>query len=98
GSLALNSSGRWNWPLIEDFSYRGLHDLAVVGKAVTAAFYGAAASFSYWNGCSTGGRQGLAEAQRYPTDYNGILSAAPAINWQKLLPAGPLPRPLQPPR
>jgi len=87
GSFALNSSGRLNWPLIEDFSYRGLHDLAVVGKAVTAAFYGTAASFSYWNGCSTGGRQGLAEAQRYPTDYNGILSAAPAINWQKFIPA-----------
>jgi Tannase and feruloyl esterase len=87
GSFALTSSGHLNWPLIEDFSYRGLHDLAVVGKAVTAAFFGTGAKFSYWNGCSTGGRQGLAEAQRYPQDYNGILSAAPAINWQKFIPA-----------
>lgn len=87
GSFALNSSAHLNWPLIEDFSYRGLHDLAVVGKAVTAAFFGTAAMFSYWNGCSTGGRQGLAEAERYPNDYNGILSAAPAINWQKFIPA-----------
>jgi hypothetical protein len=87
GSFALDSSGRLNWPLIEDFSYRALHDLAVVGKAVTAAYYGGQAQHAYWNGCSTGGRQGLAEAQRYPTDYDGILSAAPAINWQKFIPA-----------
>lgn len=87
GSFALDSNGRLNWPLIEDFSYRALHDLAVVGKAVTAAYYGRQASYAYWNGCSTGGRQGLAEAQRYPTDYDGILSAAPAINWQKFIPA-----------
>lgn len=87
GSFALDSSGHLNWPLIEDFSYRALHDLAVAGKAVTAAFYGMHARYAYWNGCSTGGRQGLAEAQRYPNDYNGILSAAPAINWQKFIPA-----------
>jgi hypothetical protein len=87
GSFALDSKGRLNWPLIEDFSYRALHDLAVVGKAVTAAYFGMQAKFSYWNGCSTGGRQGLAEAQRYPSDYSGILSAAPAINWQKFIPA-----------
>ena len=87
GSFALDSNGRLNWPLIQDFSYRALHDLAVVGKAVTAAFYGRHANFAYWNGCSTGGRQGLSEAQRYPNDYNGILAAAPAINWQKFIPA-----------
>ena len=87
GSFALDSNGRLNWPLIEDFSYRALHDLAVVGKAVTAAYFGMQAKYSYWNGCSTGGRQGLAEAQRYPADYNGILAAAPAINWQKFIPA-----------
>jgi len=87
GSFALTSGGHLNWPLVEDFAYRGLHDLAVVGKAVTAAFYGMGARFSYWNGCSTGGRQGLAEAQRYPQDYNGILAAAPAINWQRFIPA-----------
>jgi feruloyl esterase len=87
GSFALDATGRLNWPLIQDFSYRALHDLAVVGKAVTAAYYGTGAKYAYWNGCSTGGRQGLAEAQRYPTDYNGILAAAPAINWAKFIPA-----------
>jgi Tannase and feruloyl esterase len=54
---------------------------------VTAAYYGNAPGYAYWNGCSTGGRQGLSEAQRYPNDYDGILSAAPAINWQKFIPA-----------
>jgi len=85
GGFALDANGRLNWTMIRDFSYIGLHDLAVVGKAVTAAFYGSAAKYSYWNGCSTGGRQGLAEAQRYPEDYNGILSAAPAMNWSRFI-------------
>ena len=87
GSFALDSSGRYAWELIQDFSYRALHDLAVVGKAVTAAFYGMQATHAYWNGCSTGGRQGLALAQRYPEDFDGILAAAPAINMQKVAPA-----------
>ena len=87
GSFAFDSEGRLNWPLIQDFSYRGVHDAAILGKAVTAAYYGSQAKFSYWNGCSTGGRQGMAEAQRYPSDFNGILVGAPAINWQKYVPA-----------
>jgi hypothetical protein len=73
--------------LVKNFASRSLHDMAVVGKAVTAAFYGRPANYSYWNGCSTGGRQGLMSAQRYPTDYDGILAAAPAINWTKFIPA-----------
>jgi hypothetical protein len=87
GGFALDKDGRLNWTLVRDFSYLGLHDMAVVGKSVTAAFYGSAPKYAYWNGCSTGGRQGLAEAQRYPQDYNGILSAAPAINWSRFIPA-----------
>ena len=58
--------------------------MTVVGKALTEAFYGKPARYAYFNGCSTGGRQGLSEAQRFPDDYNGILSGAPAINWPKL--------------
>jgi feruloyl esterase len=87
GSFALDSDGHLNRPLIEDFAYRGVHDLAVVGKAVTAAYYRSQVKFAYWNGCSTGGRQGMAEAQRYPNDFDGILAGAPAINWQKYVPA-----------
>ena len=62
---ALNADNTINWPLVVDFASRSLHDLAVVGKAVTANFYGTPAHHSYWNGCSTGGRQGMIEAQRY---------------------------------
>ncbi len=87
GSFALDGSGHLNWRLIQDFAYRGVHDAAVVGKAVTAAYYGTGARFSYFNGCSTGGRQAMSEAQNYPSDFDGILAGAPAINWQKYVPA-----------
>jgi hypothetical protein len=84
GSFALDANGRFNWPLIRDNAYLGIHDMTVTGKALTKEFYGTAPRYSYFNGCSTGGRQGLMEAQRYPADYDGILSGAPAINWPKL--------------
>jgi feruloyl esterase len=84
GSFALDSTGHLNWLLIRDNAYLGIHEMTVTGKALVEAFYGAAARHSYWNGCSTGGRQGLSEAQRYPADYDGILAGAPAINWTKL--------------
>ncbi|MFC0431777.1 tannase/feruloyl esterase family alpha/beta hydrolase [Kutzneria buriramensis] len=67
--------------LLTDFAYRSEHDLAVVGKDLTARYYGHPVTYSYWNGCSTGGRQGYAEAQRYPGDFNGINAGAPAVFW-----------------
>ena len=70
--------------LIRDNAYLGIHDMTVTAKALAEAFYGKAPKYSYWNGCSTGGRQGLSEAQRYPADYDGILAGAPAINFPKL--------------
>ena len=50
----------------------------VKAKAISVAFYGSPPRRAYWNGCSTGGRQGLTEAQRYPTDFDGIVAGAPA--------------------
>jgi len=85
GSFALDSSGRLDWQSIRNFAHVGIHEMTVTGKALTEAMYGVAPRFSYFNGCSTGGRQGLMEAQRYPQDYNGILSGAPAINWNRFL-------------
>ena len=84
GSFALDENGRLNWQLIRDNAYLGIHEMTVAGKTLTEAFYGTAPRYSYFNGCSTGGRQGLSEAQRYPGDYDGMLSGAPAINWPKL--------------
>jgi hypothetical protein len=75
--------GAPNIPLQEDFAYRSEHLMAVIGKQLAGFFYGEQPVYSYWNGCSTGGRQGLAMAQRYPQDYNGILSGAPAIHFDR---------------
>jgi len=85
GSFALDASGRINWQSIRDNAHVGIHEMTVTGKALTQAMYGAAPRYSYWLGCSTGGRQGLSEAQKYPQDYDGIVAGAPAINWTKLL-------------
>jgi feruloyl esterase len=57
-----------------DYGYRAIHEMTVSGKAVVQAFYGRAATRSYFNGCSTGGGQALGEAQLYPGDYDGILA------------------------
>ena len=79
------TNGHLDWQLVQDNAHVGIHEMTVTGKALTQALYNAAPIYSYFNGCSTGGRQGLMEAQRYPEDYNGIVSAAPAINWPKLM-------------
>ena len=80
---ALKPDGTVNLELLTNFASRSIHDLAVVGKAVTASYYGKPANYSYWQGCSTGGRQGLVAAQKYPGDFDGILAGAPAIYWTK---------------
>jgi feruloyl esterase len=84
-AFALDVNGRLNWQAIRDFAHVGVHDMTTTGKALTQALYAVPPRYSYWNGCSTGGRQGLMEAQRYPQDYNGIAAAAPAINWTNLM-------------
>lgn len=68
-----------------DFQYRAVHALTVAGKALTEAHFGRAPDKSYFTGCSTGGRQGLKEAQRFPADYDAILAGAPASNWAPLM-------------
>ncbi|MFB8212536.1 tannase/feruloyl esterase family alpha/beta hydrolase [Streptomyces sp. NPDC056010] len=82
-SWALKSDGTVNTTPLKNFSYRSQHEAAVVGKQVVASVYAERAAYSYFTGCSTGGRQGYAEAQRYPDDYDGILADAPAVNWDE---------------
>ena len=77
-----------NWALghperIKDFGYRAVHEMTVKSKALTTAFYSAKPAYSYWVGCSEGGRQGMGEAQRYPTDYNGIVAGDPVFGWTR---------------
>jgi feruloyl esterase len=69
---------------VVDFAYRAVHEMTARSKAIIAAYYGDGPQYSYWNGCSTGGRQAMAEAQRFPTDYEGIIAGAPANNVTKL--------------
>lgn len=79
-----------------DFGYRAVHEMTVKSKAIVEAFYGSAARFAYWNGCSTGGRQGLVESEHFPDDYDGIVAGASAnprtrlSSWQIWLAQGVL--------
>lgn len=63
-----------------DFGYRATHAVAQVTKEMTKKFYDQAPERSYFRGCSTGGRQGMVAAQRYPEDFDGIISGAPVLN------------------
>ncbi|MBV8192519.1 MAG: tannase/feruloyl esterase family alpha/beta hydrolase, partial [Alphaproteobacteria bacterium] len=70
-----------SYPKRVDYAFRAVHLTAVEGKRLTAAYYGRAASYAYWDGCSTGGRQGLISAQRFPQDFDGIIAGAPVLNF-----------------
>jgi feruloyl esterase len=65
---------------VVDAGYRAIHEMTMHAKMLVAAFYGAPPTRSYFNGCSLGGRQALAEAQRYPADFDGIVLGDPAHN------------------
>ena len=63
-----------------DFGYRAMHEMAVQSKALIQAFYRRAPQLSYYQGCSTGGRQGMMAAQRFPEDFDAIVAGAPVYN------------------
>ena len=63
-----------------DFGYRAVHEMTEQAKSIVDAHYGSPAKLSLWNGCSTGGRQGVTEAMRYPADFDAIVAGAPSVN------------------
>jgi hypothetical protein len=84
GAFVLNADNSLNVGLAIDFATRSLHDLAVQSKFIINQFYSRAPLYSYWNGCSTGGRQGMIEAMDHPDDYDGIWAGSPAIDFDRL--------------
>jgi len=76
GSFAQNNLAK-----LVDYSYRAVHVTAQVAKDLAAAFDGRTPARAYFDGCSTGGRQGLMSAQRYPADFDGIAAGAPVLNF-----------------
>ncbi len=87
GSFAMNADGTINQTLWTDFASRSIHEQAVKTKALSTAFYGMAPKYAYWDGGSTGGRQGLNLAQNNPTDFDGMVALYPAINWTRFITA-----------
>ena len=85
GSFAMNPDGSINTVLWNDFAQRGIHEMAVKSKQIAKAYYGKDAKYSYWDGFSTGGRQGHKLAQLHPDDFDGILAGAPAFNWTRFI-------------
>ena len=67
-----------------DYGHVAVHRTAEVAKVLAKNFYGSEPRFSYFNGCSNGGRQALMEAQRYPDDFDGIIAGAPAAQFTRI--------------
>jgi feruloyl esterase len=79
---ALASPGVLNAAATDDFAFRAVHQMTLSAKQMVALYYGRLADKAYFQGCSTGGRQGLIEAQRYPEDYDGIIAGAPVYDFR----------------
>jgi feruloyl esterase len=67
---------------VTDFAYRAINRMTIAGKALVKGYYGRAQDRAYFQGCSTGGRMALMEAQRFPQDYDGIIAGAPVYSLQ----------------
>jgi feruloyl esterase len=68
-----------------DFGYRSIHEMTLTAKAIIDAYFGNYPKLSYFSGCSSGGRQALMEAQRFPGDYDGIIAGAATNNWTNMM-------------
>jgi hypothetical protein len=83
-----NKPGQVDLKALRHYGATSLKDVSILGKAVAASFYGTPPRYSYWNGCSQGGRQGFMIAQEYPDAFDGVAAAAPPVNWGPLIVAG----------
>src|SRR5262245_9243046 len=79
----VNADGTYNLQFINDFIRNGIKEQVLFAKMVAAKYYGMKPAYNYWNGCSTGGRQGYLLAQELPKELDGILANAPAIYWTR---------------
>jgi hypothetical protein len=79
----VNADGSYTLQFINDFIRNGIKEQILFSKMVAAKYYGMQPAYNYWNGCSTGGRQGYLLAQELPGELDGILANAPAIYWTR---------------
>ncbi|KAI2629295.1 tannase and feruloyl esterase [Hypomontagnella submonticulosa] len=84
-SWALDSPGNVDYNRLSTFSSIALNDEAEIGKSLVKSFYGKPPAYSYFTGCSQGGRQGFMLAQRYPHAFDGISANAPGIHWSNVM-------------
>ena len=73
-----------NFHRLVDYGFRAVHLTSITAKTLVKQYYGRETDFSYWNGCSTGGRQAFISAQRFPKDFDGIIAGAPAADYSGL--------------
>lgn len=85
GSFAMLPDGSINRRLWQDFASRAIHEQAVKSKALAEFYYGTRPHHAYWEGGSTGGRQGMSLAQNHPEDFDGIVAMYPAVNWTRFI-------------
>ena len=64
-----------------DYCFRAVHETAILSKEIIETHYGKPPDYSYFEGFSTGGRQGLMEALRYPEDFDGIIAGCPLLDF-----------------
>ena len=79
----VNTDGTYNLQFINDFIRNGMKQQILLSKAVAKTYYAMEPAYNYWNGCSTGGRQGYVLAQELGEELDGILANAPAIYWTR---------------
>src|SRR5262245_51485993 len=79
----VNADGTYNFQFIEDFIRNAIKQQVLWSKKLAQSYYGMSAAYNYWNGCSTGGRQGYLLAQELGNELEGILANAPAMYWTR---------------